>query len=178
MSDTDHEEAHTGPIKSPKQLLVAVFFSFIVPIFAIIGLVYYVTSADKPAAGAVDMEKSVAQRLQKIGSVEIRDANRALKSGEEVFKAQCTTCHTAGLAGAPKFGDAAAWGPRIKTGFDALFKSAWGGKNAMAAQGGGDFNEVEVGRAVVYMANAGGAKFAEPAAPAAAAPAEAASAAK
>ena len=150
------------------------FFSFVVPIFAIIGLVYYVTSANKPAAGAVDMEKSVALRIQKVGTVEIRDANRALKSGEEVFKGQCTTCHTAGLAGAPKFGDAAAWGPRIKTGFDALFKSAWGGKNAMAAQGGGDFHEVEIGRAVVYMANAGGAKFAEPAA----APAEAASAAK
>ena len=131
-------------------------------------------SDGKPAAGAVNMEKSVSERIQKVGSVEIRDANRALKSGEEVFKGQCTTCHTAGLAGAPKFGDAAAWGPRIKTGFDALFKSAWGGKNAMAAQGGGDFNEVEIGRAVVYMANAGGAKFAEPAA----APAEAASAAK
>ena len=39
-----HEEAHTGPIKTPQQLLAAVFFSFVVPIFAIIGLVYYVTS--------------------------------------------------------------------------------------------------------------------------------------
>jgi hypothetical protein len=43
------------------------------------------------------------------------------------------------------------------------------GKNAMAAQGGGDFNDVEIGRAVVYMANKGGAKFDEPKAPAAAA---------
>ena len=37
MSDNHHEEAHTGPIKNPKQLLVAVLFSFVVPIFAIIG---------------------------------------------------------------------------------------------------------------------------------------------
>ena len=43
MSDNHHDEAHTGPIKNPKQLLVAVLFSFVVPIFAIIGLVLYVT---------------------------------------------------------------------------------------------------------------------------------------
>ena len=84
-----HEEAHTGPIKTPKQLLAAVFFSFVVPIFAIIGLVYYVTSANKPAAGAVDTQKALAQRIQKIGAVEIRDANRVLKTGEEVYKVQC-----------------------------------------------------------------------------------------
>jgi cytochrome c5 len=166
---TAHEEAHTGPIKTPKQLLAAVFFSFVVPIFAIIGLVYYVTSANKTAPGAVDTEKAVAQRIQKIGSVEIRDANRTLKTGEEVYKAQCVTCHGTGAAGAPKFGDVAAWAPRIKTGFEALWNSALKGKGAMGAQGGGDFEDIEVGRAVVYMTAAAGGKFAEPAAPAAAA---------
>ena len=164
-----HEEAHTGPIKTPKQLLAAVFFSFVVPIFAIIGLVYYVTSANKPAAGAVDTDKALAQRIQKIGAVEIRDANRVLKTGEEVYKAQCVACHAAGAAGAPKFGDAGAWAPRIKTGFDALWNSALKGKGAMGAQGGGDFEDIEIGRAVVYMTAAAGGKFAEPAAPAAAA---------
>jgi cytochrome c5 len=162
MTDNTHDEDHTGPIRSPKQLLLAVFYSFVVPIFGIIGLVYYVTSADKPAAGAVNAEKAVAERIQKVGSVEIRDANRALKSGEEVFKAQCTACHTAGAAGAPKFGDAAAWGARIKSGYEVLLTSALKGKGAMGAQGGGDFEEVEVGRAVVYMANAAGGKFEEP----------------
>ena len=120
MSDTSHatahDEAHTGPIKTPKQLLLAAFFSFVIPIFVIIGLVYYVTSANKPAAGAVDTEKATAQRIQKVGMVEIRDANRPLKAGEEVYKAQCAACHTAGAAGAPKFADAAAWGVRIKQG--------------------------------------------------------------
>ena len=164
-----HEEAHTGPIKTPKQLLAAVFFSFVVPIFAIIGLVYYVTSANKPAAGAVDTQKALAQRIQKIGAVEIRDANRVLKTGEEVYKAQCVACHAAGAAGAPKFGDTAAWAPRINTGFDALWNSALKGKGAMGAQGGGDFEDVEIGRAVVYMTAAAGGKFAEPAAPAVAA---------
>ena len=166
--DTDHEVAHTGPIKTPQQLLAAVFFSFVVPIFAIIGLVYYVTSGNAPAAGAADSGQSLAQRIQKIGTVEIRDANRPLKSGEEVYKAQCVACHAAGAAGAPKFGDVAAWAPRLKTGFDALWNSALKGKGAMGAQGGGDFADVEIGRAVVYMTAAAGGKFAEPAAPAAA----------
>ncbi len=174
---TAHEEAHTGPIKTPQQLLAAVFFSFVIPIFAIIGLVYYVTSASGPSAGAVDAEKAVAQRIQKVGMVEIRDANRPLKSGEEVYKAQCVACHAAGAAGAPKFGDTAAWAPRLPGGFAALWNSALKGKGAMGAQGGGDFDDDEIGRAVVYMAAAVGGKFAEPAAPAAAAPAPAADAA-
>ena len=174
MSDTTQEEAHTGPIRTPGQLLLAVFFSFIVPIFGVIGLVYYVVSDNKPAGDthaenfarggvtAEDRQKGVMARIQKIGAVEIRDANRVLKSGEEVFKAQCTTCHSSGAAGAPKLADAAAWGPRILTGYDALLNSALRGKGAMPAQGGGDFDDVEIGRAVAYMANAAGAKFAEP----------------
>ncbi len=180
MRDNSHatvaDGAHTGPIKNPRQLLVAVFFSFVVPIFVIIALVYYVVLDKKPAAGAVNLEKALAARIQKIGSIEIRDANRPLKSGEEVFKAQCATCHNAGLAGAPKVGDAAAWAPRIQTGYAALMNSAVKGKNAMGPQGGGDFEELEIGRAVVYMANSAGGKFEEPKAPAA--PAPAASAAK
>jgi cytochrome c5 len=169
MSDnsktTAHEEDHTGPIKTPKQLLLAVLLSFIVPIFVIIGLVYYVTSANKTAPGSVDMEKSIAARIQKVGSIEIRDANREMKSGEQVYKAQCLACHTSGAAGAPKLGDSGAWGSRIKTGYDSLLNSALKGKGAMGAQSGGDFDDFEIARAVVYMANAAGAKFAEPTKP-------------
>lgn len=166
MSDHAHD-AHTGPIKTPAQLLWTSFFSFVVPVFIIIGLVFYVTSDKKPAAGAVNTEKAVAERLQKVGSVEIRDANRPLKSGEDVYKAQCSACHATGAAGAPKFQDAGAWGARIKTGLDALLTSALKGKGAMAPQGGGDHSDVEIARAVVYMTNAAGAKFEEPKAPAA-----------
>jgi cytochrome c5 len=174
MSDNHQEEDHTGPIKTPQQLLLAVFFSFVVPIFIIIGLVYYVVSDAKPAGqasadvhalGGMSEEsraKGVAERIQKVGIVEIRDANRALKSGEDVFKAQCTACHTAGVAGAPKVTDAGAWGPRIKTGLEALVNSALKGKGAMGPQGGGDFDDVEIARAVVYMANTAGGTFAEP----------------
>lgn len=162
MSDHSHDEVHTGPIKTPKQLLLAVFYSFVLPVFIIIGLVYYVTSANKPQAGSSNAPEAVAERIQKVGTVEIRDANRAMKSGEEVFKAQCTACHTSGAAGAPKFGDASAWAPRIVKGFDTLWNSALKGKGAMGAQGGGDYDDTEIASAVVYMANAGGAKFKEP----------------
>lgn len=178
MSDNAHD-SHTGPIKTPAQLLWTSFFAFVVPVFIIIGLVYFVTSGNKPAAGAVDSELATAQRIQKVGVVEIRDANRPLAAGADVYKAQCAACHDAGLAGAPKMGDAGAWAARIATGYDALLSSALKGKGAMGAQGGGAYRDAEIGRAVVYMANAAGAKFEEPqqaapaeaAAPAAAAPA-------
>lgn len=186
--DTSHDESHEGPIKTPMQLLVTVLFSFIAPVFVIIGLVYYVTTQAKPAANqqeitaeakasanaavgkelglagisAKDLEKSVALRIQKVGMVEIRDANRPLKAGEEIYKAQCVACHGAGVAGAPKFADAGAWGARIATGYEALWNSALKGKGAMGAQGGGDYDDIEIGRAVVYMTNAAGSKFAVP----------------
>jgi cytochrome c5 len=162
MSDIHVGGPPTGPIKNPKQLLIASLFAFVVPIFVIIGLVYYVTSANKPEAGSSNMQQSVDQRLRRVGSVEIRDANRPLQTGDAVFKAQCSACHASGVAGAPKPGDAAAWTPRIAQGYEALLNSALKGKGAMAPQGGGDFEDVEIGRAVVYMANASGAKFAEP----------------
>ncbi|MEN9984469.1 MAG: hypothetical protein RI918_2438 [Pseudomonadota bacterium] len=179
---TQHEEDHTGPVKTPKQFAQMAFFSFVIPIFMIIGLVWYVTSGAKPSGDLndkskttfsglsdADRAKGVAARIQKVGAVEIKDANRALKSGEEVFKAQCAACHAAGVAGAPKVGDAGAWGARIKSGYEALLTSALKGKGAMGAQGGGDFEDAEIGRAVVYMANASGGKLAEPKAPVAAA---------
>lgn len=168
MSAQQHEEAHTGPIKTPSQVMWVSMAAFVLPVFIIIGLVFFVVSDKKPAAGTTNMEKSVAERIQKVGTVEIRDANRPLKSGEAVYQAQCVACHGAGLAGAPKFGDRGAWAARIKNSFDSLVNSALKGKGAMAAQGGGEHNDTEIARAVAFMANAAGAKFAEPAAPAAA----------
>jgi cytochrome c5 len=175
MSDsTPHaaEENHEGPIKTPKQLIVAVAASFIIPIVGIVLLVSYVDFGAKPAAGSDGFsEEAVARRLQPVGTVEVRDlANpAAMRGGEQVYTAQCSACHAAGAAGAPKLGDADAWGPRLKTGYEALLASALNGKGAMGKQGGGDYTDFEIGRAVVYMANKSGAKFDEPKAPAAAA---------
>ena len=171
---------HEGPIKTPKQLILAVFYAFVVPIFGIVLLVMFVTSDQRPSAGSNALTpESVAERIRPVGRVEIKDASdlASMKTGDQVFAAQCTACHTAGLLGAPKLGEAAAWAPRIKTGYEALLHSALAGKNQMPAQAGGDFSDYEIGRAVVYLANKAGATFAEPAAPVAAASAATASAA-
>jgi len=157
--------SHEGPIRTPKQLILAVLWAHIVPIGAILLLVAYVTAQHRPAAGSDGLAAAaIAKRIQPVGRVEVRDASdtASLKSGEQVFAAQCTACHTAGVAGAPKLGDASAWAPRIATGYDALLHSALAGKGAMGPQGGGDFSDLEIGRAVVYMANKAGAKFEEP----------------
>lgn len=180
MSDAHHghDAPHEGPIKTPKQLILAVFFAFVVPIIGIILLVNYVASDTKPMAGSDAMSaEAVARRIQPVGQVDIKDASdtSTLKTGEQVFQAQCAGCHATGAVGAPKFGDAAAWGPRVAKGFDALLNSALHGKNNMPPQGGGDFSDLEVARAVVYMANKGGASFPEPKAPAAGAAQAAAS---
>jgi cytochrome c5 len=174
MSDAqhsaDHQEGHDSLIKTPTQLITVVVAAFVVPIIAIVLLVKNVGTETRAGAGTEAMTaEAVATRIQPVGKVLIKLEGGPLKNGEEVFKAQCSACHAAGLAGSPKFGDAAAWGPRVKNPFEALLNSALKGKGAMSPQGGGEFSELEVARAVVYMANAGGGKFAEPKAPAAAA---------
>ncbi|MDO9159934.1 MAG: c-type cytochrome [Burkholderiaceae bacterium] len=165
MSNHEHD-AHTGPIKTPSQLLWTSFFSFVVPIFVIIGLVYVVTRGDKPSPGVDNPELATAIRIQKVGTVELQAGERALRAGAESYAAQCLACHDAGLVGAPKLGDTAAWAPRIATGLEALVSSALNGKGAMGAQRGGNLTDLEVARAVVHMANSAGGKFEEPAAPA------------
>lgn len=163
MSASNHS-THTGPIKSPRQLLWSSLLAFIVPVFVIIGMVYYVTSANKAAPGADTSELATAVRIQRVGAVELQAGEKKLRAGAEAYATQCSACHATGMLGAPKFGDAAAWGPRIAKGFDALLESAMKGKGAMSPQAGASLSDLEVARALVHMANAGGAKFAEPAA--------------
>lgn len=177
---SSHDSDHEGPIKTPKQLAVAVVLAFVVPVLIIIMLVNFVASDGKGSSGSDALSaQATAQRIHPVGSVEVKavSANAGPRKGEEVFKEQCATCHATGALGAPKLGDAAAWGPRIGAGLAALTHSALKGKNAMPPQGGGEFSDLEVSRAAAYMANAGGAKFTEPAAPAGAASAAASGAA-
>lgn len=179
----DHDSPHEGPIKTPKQLIWAVVFAFLIPIIGIILLANFVSTGKRPAAGSDGLQAAaVAKRISPVaGKPEIKDMNdiSTMKSGEEVYTAQCAACHATGVAGSPKFGDAGAWGPRLGQGFDTLVHSAVAGKGGMGPQVG-TFNEFEISRAVVFMANKGGGKFAEPkfaAAPASGASAPAADAA-
>ena len=174
MSEEQHHDdaEHESGIKTPKQLITVIAASIIVPVIVIIMLTQFVALDDKKSPGSEALSASaVAARIAPVASDAVFDATAVVvpKTGQQVFEAQCTTCHTAGLLGAPKYGDAAAWGPRLAKGYDALLTSALHGKGNMPAQGGGDFSDFEVGRAVVYMANAGGGKLAEPKAPAASA---------
>jgi cytochrome c5 len=168
----DPEEGHTSPIRTPKQLIVTIVLSFVLPVIIIILLVNNVVWRDKGAAGTAALdEDSVGRRITPVARVMLRDASAAaaVRTGEQVYQGVCSACHAAGAAGAPKLGDAPAWAPRVKTGFEALLNSALKGKGAMAPQGGGDYSDYEIARAVVYLANKGGASFEEPKAPAAAA---------
>src|SRR5258707_2266613 len=166
------EAPHGVPIKTPGQLIAAIVAGFAVPIVVIVLLAVYVNNTTRTGAGTDSLsEAAVAARTAPVAQVDIRDANapRVYKTGEEVFKAVCTTCHTAGVAGAPKFGNAGDWAPRIAEGYDTLLHNALNGKGGMPARGGtspDDYSDFEIARAVVYMANDGGAKFAEPAQPA------------
>ena len=180
MSDAQHDD-HEPLIKTPKQLIIAVIAAFAVPILIIILLANYVGMGAKEGAGGSGMsEEAVNDRIKPVAQLELKDPNapRVFKTGEQLYKEVCATCHAAGVAGAPKFGDAASWGPRLSQGLDGLTKVALAGKGGMPARGGtspDDVSDYEIERAIVYMANSGGGKLQEPAAPAggAAAPAAA-----
>ena len=96
-------------------------------------------------------------RVQPVARVEMRQApvvrsDGKPRSGEAVYTAICQTCHAAGLAGAPKTGDKAAWAPRIASGSAALLKTALNGKGGMPARGGGaDLTDAELKAAVEYL---------------------------
>jgi cytochrome c5 len=78
--------------------------------------------------------------------------------GKGVYGKTCALCHAAGVAGAPKPGDKADWGPRIAQGKDTLYKHAiegfTGAKGMMPARGGGAaLTDDEVKAAVDFMAD-------------------------
>jgi len=82
-------------------------------------------------------------------------AGAASGAGKSTFDSTCSVCHATGVAGAPKFGDKAAWAPRIKTGKEALYNSALHGKNAMPPKGGNaSLADDAVKAAVDYMVSA------------------------
>ena len=79
-------------------------------------------------------------------------------AGKSVYNKTCALCHGAGVAGAPKVGDKADWGPRIAQGKDTLYKHAiegfTGAKGMMPALGGGaGLSDDDVKAAVDFMAD-------------------------
>ncbi len=164
---------HGNLIKSPKQLIIMVFASFFVPLIIILLLMVFVNSGKREGAGTADAAKSAEQLIKPVAQLNFKDASapREIQTGEQVYKAVCSSCHATGAAGAPKFGDTAAWSARLGKGYDSLMTSVLKGKGAMPARGGSnpaDISDYELGRAVVYLTGSAGGKFPEPKAPAAA----------
>lgn len=157
-----HDHSTNEKKKSNLEIFLWVLFAIVLPFFVIVGVLSVVLPANNTVPYPASHPEATAERIQKVGAIELQATKRELQTGEQVFNAQCGACHNSGAAGAPKFKDAGAWGARIAKGYDALLTSALKGKGAMGAQGGGAFDDVEIGRAVVYMANAAGAKFADP----------------
>jgi cytochrome c5 len=159
----DTHDQHQSFIKTPQQLIVVLLLSFIVPVVSIILLVQLVLNVSKPDPGTLTPE-AIAERIQPVARVEFGAPGGAAgaRSADQIVKSTCATCHQAGVANAPKFGDAAAWAPRIKTGLSTMVQSVIKGKGAMPPKAGdASLSEVEIHNAVVLMANQAGAKFKE-----------------
>jgi cytochrome c5 len=180
MADA-HVEEHTSLIKTPKQLVIVVVLAFLIPVLGIVMLVHLITGGMKvdPASAAMS-EEAIASRLKPVGEVTLAAATAAAgsRSGKEIYANACAACHDAGLLNAPKPGDPAAWKARLAQGQKTLVQNAINGIRQMPARGGNaSLTDLEVERAVVYLANQSGGKLTEPAAgkaPAATAPAAAA----
>ncbi|MEW6760121.1 MAG: c-type cytochrome [Pseudomonadota bacterium] len=172
MSDAHNE--HQSLIRTPKQLIAAVTGFFLVIVIGIILLVIFATNDRLVGAGTDSQSaEAVEERLRPVAEegFTLVDANapKVLQAGNTVYAAVCAACHDSGAAGAPKLGDNGAWSARLTQGYDTLVKHAIEGIRAMPAKGGNpDLDNLEVERAVVFLANKSGASFKEPAAPAAA----------
>jgi cytochrome c5 len=160
-ANEDHE--HESPIKTPRQLITVVVLAFVVPIILIVLLVQFVTGGSKLDKGSPAMSpEAVAKRIQPIAEVNVGESAAAQvfaapgkADGKKVYESTCSVCHGPGIAGAPKFGDKAAWAAHLMHGIPALYQSALKGKNAMPPKGGNlTLPDADIKAAVDYMVGA------------------------
>lgn len=119
------------------------------------------------AAAEYQSEKEVLERIAAVGQVRLdgeaapaapaaeapaTTAAAGAADGASVYGSACMACHAAGVAGAPKVGDTAAWEPRLAQGLDALVGSAVNGKGAMPPRGGiASLSDDDIRAAVEHM---------------------------
>ncbi len=132
-------DEHSSPIKTPKQLIIVVLVAFAVPIALAVLISQLVTSGPK---GVHEDDSKVLARIQPVANVVLAEPSgpKGMLTGEQVYGQVCKTCHEAGIAGAPKFGDKAAWSARIAQGEATMEQHAIAGfqgkAGAMPAKGG------------------------------------------
>lgn len=159
-------EAQAESPMSAKALIGIVLAAIIgIPVFIILVVKLFTGGMAIEPGNPSMTDEAIVARVQPVGFAKLDDSGPpGSRAGKAVYENVCISCHGAGLAGSPKFGDAGAWGSRISKGFATLVEHATKGFNAMPAKGGAaDLTDDEVARAVAYMGNAGGAKFTEPA---------------
>lgn len=159
-----NNDTQSVQVKNPARL----FWLAILILIVVGGAMFYIdinTNDLRTGKARPNTTEGIASRLQPVAqfALQVVEEDRPLKTGKEVYEATCTTCHATGVAGAPKFGDKAAWAPFIQTGYEAMLKVALNGQGAMPAKGGNPaLTDLEVERAMVFMANEAGAGFQEP----------------
>ena len=114
---------------------------------------------------AADMSTTgIRKRIAPVGQITVsdnaatspvgvsKDHNKTARTGEEIYNSRCVACHAAGIAGAPKLGDKAAWAIRLKKGEATLLSSVTNGLNAMPPMGTCmDCSEADLKAAIDYM---------------------------
>jgi cytochrome c5 len=156
-----HEMTKTTPLEFVYALLGGLFAPLIA-IGLIVGLVVSIQAKQNDQDTSAVADKANRERVQPIGQSLAIDPNvpHVDMTGEQVYNNVCTNCHGSGALGSPKYKDTAAWGKRITQGYDTLLQHALNGIRKMPSRGGEpDLTDLEVARAMVYMTNAGGAKF-------------------
>ena len=103
------------------------------------------------------MKTSTAIAVLALTAMPAAIAQTGERSGEQIVKQQCASCHEKGLHGAPRIDDRAAWAPRMKAGLDAMVRSATAGHGKMPARGGlANTTDGELRSAIAYMFNPAG----------------------
>jgi cytochrome c5 len=165
---------HTSLIKTPKQLIIVVVLSFIVPVLVIVMLAQLAVDGKRKPADTAAAEEAIAKRIKPAGDIVVVAAggSQELRNGKAVYESVCTACHATGVLNAPKLGDKVAWSKLIAQGQNKITADGMKGVRQMPPRGGNpDLSDVEFARAVAYMANQAGANWKEPEAPEAPAPA-------
>lgn len=114
-------------------------------------------AAETPAAMEAPPAPEMAAPEAESAPAEVAAAPAAADGrGKEVYDAACFICHASGVAGAPKFGDAANWAPRVEKGMATLYEHSikgFMGENGLMPPKGGrpDFSDDDVKAAVDYM---------------------------